>query len=150
MAVFLCSLSAWCQPHLLELALKLLKRHDDVSKIEQLLEENGMSVTAKEFSQDVASTYYLTAVNSDSIAPLHAAFSNTTEHRIAAVIFEIDLKSEYYNQLSGDIKKLGFELIEDDGNELDYRNSNNVQCNILFPTNGKVKLVIFKRTHTLW
>lgn len=148
--VLLCSLSAWSQPHLLELALKLLKCHDDVSKVEHLFEDNGLLIVSKEFSPYVASTYYVTTVNSESIAPLHAAFSNTTESRIAVVFFEIDLESEYYNQLSGDMKNLGFELIKDDGNELDYRNSNKVQCNISFPTDGKIKLEISKRTHTLW
>lgn len=149
-AVIVCCLSAWSQPPLLKLAGELLKHFDDVSKVEKTFEDNGLSVVSKEFDKYVACSYYLSATNSDSIPPIKAEFSRTCDRNIAVVIFNIDLDSDYYNALNDQLAEYGFALIEDDGNELIYRNEKQIQCNIIFPENGKAKIYVVQRTNKVW
>ena len=144
------SLSAWCQPQLVELAVDLLKHYDDVSKVEEILVKNGLIITSKEFDKYVACAYSLTAENSDAIPELQAEFANNCTSKIAGVVFKISLNSDYYNDLSNQLDNLGFELIEDDGNELIYRNSKKIQCNISFPENGRANIMIIGRTYQIW
>ena len=150
MTVFLISQSAWCQPQLLKLAGELLKHYDDVSKVEETLENNGLSIVSKEFDKYVACSYYLSATNSDSIPSLEVEFSRTCEKSLAVVIYNIDLDSDYYNALNDQLTEYGFTLIEDDGNELIYRNEKQIQCNIMFPKNGRAKIFVVQRTNRIW
>ncbi|WP_285821058.1 MULTISPECIES: hypothetical protein [Bacteroidales] len=150
LAVIVCSLSAWSQPQLLRLAGELLEHFDDVSKVEKTFEDNGLSVVSKEFDKYVACSYYLSASNSDSIPPIEAEFSRTCDKNIAVVIFNIDLDSDYYNTLNDQLAEYGFALIEDDGNELIYRNEKQIQCNIMFPKNGKARIYVVQRTNRVW
>ena len=150
LAVLFCSLSAWSEPLLVELGLDLLKHYDKVSKIEEILEKNGLNVTSKDFDKYVACAYSLTAENSDTIPELQAEFVNNCTNKIAGVVFKISLNSDYYNDLSSQLNNFGFELIEDDGNELIYRNSKNIQCNISFPKYGRANIMIIGRTYQIW
>lgn len=150
MAVVVCSLSAWCQPKLVELGLNLFQNYSDVSKVEEILVKNGLIITSKEFDKYVACAYYLTAENGDAIPELQAEFANNCTNNIAGVVFKISLNSDYYNDLSNQLDNLGFELIEDDGNELIYRNSKKIQCNISFPENGRANIMIIGRTYQIW
>ena len=69
---------------------------------------------------------------------------------VAVVIFNIDLDSDYYNTLNDQLAEYGFALIEDDGNELIYRNEKQIQCNIMFPKNGKARIYVVQRTNRVW
>jgi len=149
-AVVVCSLSAWCQPQLLKLAGELLKHYDDVSMVEKTLENNKLLIVSKEFDKYVACSYYLSATNSDSVPPLEVEFSRTCDKNLAVVIYNIGLESGYYTALNEQLTEYGFTLIEDDGNELIYRNEKQIQCNIIFPKSGKVKIYVVQRTNRVW
>ncbi len=118
--------------------------------VEKTLENNKLLIVSKEFDKYVACSYYLSATNSDSVPPLEVEFSRTCDKNLAVVIYNIGLESGYYTALNEQLTEYGFTLIEDDGNELIYRNEKQIQCNIIFPKSGKVKIYVVQRTNRVW
>lgn len=157
MAVVVCSLSAWSQPQLLKLAVEILNNNQSVSKIEEILVENEFSVFEKDFDEYVNCTFSISAVNNEyaystatDTPQVTLEYSNNCSKRIAIAKFVLPIQSNYYNALNEQLSQYGFSLIEDDGNELIYRNEAKIQCNFIFSDNGEVTLFVHKRTNTLW
>lgn len=63
--VILCSLSAWCEPQLIGVALEILNNNQSISEIEKILDENGFSVSEKVFDENVNCTFSISANNKE-------------------------------------------------------------------------------------
>lgn len=147
-AVVLCSLSAWCQSKLINIGLEILDNNQSVTKIEEILTANSMDVTDTTFDEYVNCSFSVSAENSDN--NVWFKYRNDCYRNIAVGMFVFLLNSDLFDELEGQLSEHSFSLVNDDGNELIYRNGNKIQCNIMFSDSGEVTLFVSKESNRIF